>query len=87
MGDGGYNRNMIPVKSTPQPPGIPTPEQRRRDIRNYGASLVACVLGFVLGYLIRRSGWGGSFGTIFAFLSGVLGLFCAGGLLLSLKRS
>jgi len=77
---------MIPVKSSPPPPGAPTAEQRRHDIRNYGASLVACLVGFVIGYLIRRSGWGGSFGTIFAFLSGVLGLFSCGGLLLSFRR-
>ena len=83
---GRYNSSVIPVKPSPLPPGIPTREQRRRDIRNYGASLIACVLGFVIGYLIRRSGWGGSFGTIIAFFSGVLGLFCSGGLLLSLRR-
>ncbi len=76
---------MIPVKPSGLPPALPTPEQRRRNIRNYGASLVACVLGFVIGYLIRRGGWGGSFGTIVAFFSAVLALFCSGGLLLALK--
>ncbi len=59
---------------------------RRQDIRNYGASLVACGLGVVAGYLIRRSGWGGSFGTIMAFLSTALALFCLGALLISLKK-
>jgi len=49
-------------------------------------SLIACGVGLAAGYLIRRSGWGGSFGTIMAFLSAALGLFCLGALLLSLKK-
>jgi hypothetical protein len=76
---------VIPVKSPATPPEIPTREQRRRDVLNYGGALAGCGLGFVAGYLIRRSGWGGDFGTIVAFFSAVFALFCAGGLVMSLK--
>jgi hypothetical protein len=77
---------VIPIKPPATPPEIPTREQRRRDVLNYGGALAGCVLGFVAGYLIRRSGWGGDFGTIIAFFSMVLALFCALGLAVSLKR-
>jgi hypothetical protein len=77
---------MIPVKPSATPPEMPTREQRRRDLVNYGGALGGCVLGFVAGYLIRRSGWGGDFGTIIAFFSAVFALFCALGLAVSLRR-
>jgi hypothetical protein len=60
-------------------------DQRRRAIRNSGAAFVACCLGFVAGYLIQRGGWGGQFGTIVAFLSAVLSLFCGAALLLAMR--
>jgi len=68
-------------------PASPDPAARKRrgNLRNYGASLVACTLGVVAGLLLHRSGWGGSFGSIVAVLSGLLGLFCGGAFLWALK--
>ncbi len=62
------------------------PEQRRRDRRNYGLALGACLLGTGFGHLIRRSGWGGDFGSIFEILSVALGIFCGGAFLAAWRR-
>lgn len=64
----------------------PEARERRRDLRNYGVSLVACGLGVVAGVLIQRSGWGNSFGGVFAVASGAMGLACAGALLRAALR-
>ena len=64
----------------------PAARERRGNLRNYGISFVACGLGIVVGLLLHRSGWGGSFGNIVAALSGVLGVFCGGAFLWALKR-
>ncbi len=63
----------------------PAARERRANLRNYGASFVACGLGVVAGLLLHRGGWGGSFGSIVAALSGLLGLFCGGAFLWALK--
>ena len=69
----------------PAPPPGPAAQERRGNLRNYGASFVACGLGVVAGLLLRRSGWGGSFGDIVAALSGLLGLLCGGAFLRAWK--
>jgi hypothetical protein len=69
----------------PRSEASPAAPQRRQDLRNYGVSFVACALGVVVGLLLRRAGWGNSFGSNFAVLSGLLGLFCGGAFLRALK--
>jgi hypothetical protein len=68
---------MIPVGKSKEPPTPYPKEQRRRDLRNYAIALMACLVGVAVGYVIKRSGWGGDFGTLFGILSAILALVCA----------
>jgi hypothetical protein len=78
----GFLLRLLIGRSSPAavPPAGPEARQRRRDLRNYGVSLLACGLGVVAGLLIQRTGWGNSFGGVFAAASGAMGVFCAGAL-------
>ncbi len=68
---------MIPVRKSNEPVAPYPKEQGRRDLRNYAIALLACLIGVAVGLLIKRSGWGGDFGMLFAILSAVLALGCA----------
>jgi hypothetical protein len=73
------------VGSDRSPSPGPAARERRANLRNYGVSFLACGLGVIAGFLLHRSGWGGSFGSIVAVLAGLLGLFCGGAFLWALK--
>ena len=76
---------MIPVQKSNEPIAPYPKEQRRRDRRNYGVAFVVCILGIGFGHLIRRSGWGGDFGSLFGILAFILAIVCGVRWLLALK--